>query len=211
VSTTRHNGRTPEAQAFRAERVIDAAIQLATDGGYDAVQMRDVARTAGVALGTLYRYYPSKDVLLSAAIASQVNQLNVDVGQRPPRQGTAEGRAAAVLVRAFHAMQRNRGFAHAAMSSYNIPKPMRDVPADPIKIGSMQPVTMLDVIAMAAWGQDHRTTESEYQALSMLTDLWSTSVIRWLNGWMTASDAEERFGFATKRLLAPGTPDHDPT
>jgi AcrR family transcriptional regulator len=38
-------------QAARRQRVIDAALQLGSEGGYEAVQMRDVARTAGVALG----------------------------------------------------------------------------------------------------------------------------------------------------------------
>ena len=41
------------SQAARRSRVIDAAFQLAGEGGYDAVQMRDVASTASVALGTI--------------------------------------------------------------------------------------------------------------------------------------------------------------
>ena len=53
-------------QAARRQRVIDAAMKLAADGGYDAVQMRDVASEAGVALWTIYRYFASKDHLLAA-------------------------------------------------------------------------------------------------------------------------------------------------
>src|SRR5207247_454894 len=62
-------------QAARRQRVIEAAVALASDGGYDAVQMRDVAGRADVALGTLYRYFPSKDHLLIAALAEQVTAL----------------------------------------------------------------------------------------------------------------------------------------
>ena len=47
--------------AARKERLIAAATALAAEGGYDAVQMRDVAARAEVALGTLYRHYASKD------------------------------------------------------------------------------------------------------------------------------------------------------
>ena len=61
-------GRTSEAQAARTDRMIRAAIELAGQGGYEAVQMREVARMAGVALATLYRYYPSKNELLLAAV-----------------------------------------------------------------------------------------------------------------------------------------------
>ena len=50
--------------------MLVAALQLGADGGYDAVQMRDVAASAEVALGTIYRYFPSKDALLAAAWSS---------------------------------------------------------------------------------------------------------------------------------------------
>ena len=55
-----------KSQAARRQRVLVAALELGADGGYDAVQMRDVATTAGVALGTIYRYFSSKDHLLAA-------------------------------------------------------------------------------------------------------------------------------------------------
>ena len=53
-------------QAARRDRVLDAAMSLAAEGGYDAVQMRDVASRAQVALGTIYRYFSSKDHVLAA-------------------------------------------------------------------------------------------------------------------------------------------------
>src|SRR5680860_1840813 len=43
-------------QAARRRRVLDAAVRLADRGGFDSVQMRDVATEASVALGTVYRY-----------------------------------------------------------------------------------------------------------------------------------------------------------
>jgi AcrR family transcriptional regulator len=49
----------PRNQAARRGRVIEAAMALAAEGGYDAVQMRDVASGANVALGTIYRYFTS--------------------------------------------------------------------------------------------------------------------------------------------------------
>ena len=74
------------SQAARRERVIRAAIDLAASGGYDAVQMRDVAAHGQVALGTIYRYFTSKDHLLAAAQVEWVTDLERRVGQRPPRQ-----------------------------------------------------------------------------------------------------------------------------
>jgi AcrR family transcriptional regulator len=49
-------------------RILEATIELATAGGYDAVRQRDVAAKAKVALATVYARFASKDVLLSAAL-----------------------------------------------------------------------------------------------------------------------------------------------
>ena len=59
------------AQRERRRRILDATIALAEEGGFDAVQMRAVADDADVALGTLYRYFPSKIHLLVTALGRQ--------------------------------------------------------------------------------------------------------------------------------------------
>src|SRR5437016_12061785 len=84
----------------RKERLIEAAVGLAAEGGYDAVQMRDVAARAEVALGTLYRHYSSKDQLLLAAMAAQADVLRERLVQRPPRGDTPAARVAEGLRRA---------------------------------------------------------------------------------------------------------------
>ena len=54
---------------------------LGLDGGYEAVQMRDVAARADVAMGTVYRYFTSKDHLLAAALVHWVEQLDARLAQ----------------------------------------------------------------------------------------------------------------------------------
>ena len=68
------------AQQARRQRVVDAAMALGLDGGYEAVQMRDVAARADVAMGTVYRYFTSKDHLLAAALVHWVEQLDTPAG-----------------------------------------------------------------------------------------------------------------------------------
>jgi AcrR family transcriptional regulator len=55
-------------QLVRRAKIIEAVIDLIADVGADAVQMRDVSKRSGVALGTVYRYFNSKDYLLAAAL-----------------------------------------------------------------------------------------------------------------------------------------------
>jgi len=54
---------------------------LGLEGGYEAVQMRDVAARADVAMGTVYRYFTSKDHLLAATLVHWVEMLDTRIGQ----------------------------------------------------------------------------------------------------------------------------------
>ena len=92
------------SQAARRERVLRTALELGATGGYDAVQMRDVASSAGVALGTIYRYFESKDHLLAAAMVEWVADLERRVGQRPPKGDSVAERVMDVLARATRAV-----------------------------------------------------------------------------------------------------------
>src|SRR5215472_13848138 len=69
------------AQRERRKRILDATLTLASKGGYDAVQMREVADRADVALGTLYRYFPSKIHLLVSALASEFERTKERLGR----------------------------------------------------------------------------------------------------------------------------------
>jgi AcrR family transcriptional regulator len=55
-------------QRARRDRVLDAAIELVAEGGYERVQIRDVSERAGVAAATVYRYFSSKEHLVAAAV-----------------------------------------------------------------------------------------------------------------------------------------------
>src|ERR1700680_2147627 len=44
--------------------ILESALQLFRDKGFDATTMRDVANQAGVALGAAYYYFDSKDAIV---------------------------------------------------------------------------------------------------------------------------------------------------
>lgn len=58
----------PAHQVRRRERIVAAADRLLGAGDYESVQIRDVAAEAGIALGTLYRYFPSKELLYATVL-----------------------------------------------------------------------------------------------------------------------------------------------
>lgn len=63
----------------RSRRILETAIELAEKGGFSAVRLRDVAEKAGVALGTVYKRFQSKEDMLVAALEMQMEQLETHV------------------------------------------------------------------------------------------------------------------------------------
>src|SRR2546429_4800800 len=95
------------AQRERRKRILDATLALASKGGYDAVQMRTVAERADVALGTLYRYFPSKIHLLVSALAQEFERTQERLDRRPIPGDTPYDRLIYVLSRVTRNMQRD--------------------------------------------------------------------------------------------------------
>src|SRR5262245_16329963 len=75
--------------------ILDAALTLAERGGFDRVRQRDVAAKAGVALGTLYKRFRSKEGILVAVMARDADVLDRKLDRRPPEGATGEERVAA--------------------------------------------------------------------------------------------------------------------
>ena len=66
-------------QRERRERLIESARELAVEGGYPAVTMHDVADRAGVARATVYRYFATKDHLLTEVAAAWAHRVTDDI------------------------------------------------------------------------------------------------------------------------------------
>src|SRR4051794_10318762 len=83
-----------ERQEARRRRILTASARLASRGGFDAVQMREVAEHSSVALGTLYRYFPSKVHLLVATMQDQLQRMHGTLRKRPPTEADPAARVA---------------------------------------------------------------------------------------------------------------------
>ncbi len=71
------------SQRARRDRIIAAALRQLEDGEYDRIQMRDIAEHADVALGTVYRYFVSKEHLFAAVLLEWSESLDDRVQRRP--------------------------------------------------------------------------------------------------------------------------------
>ena len=72
----------PAYQAARRQRIIDAAGSLLEERDYEQIQVRDVATAASFAVGTVYRYFTSKDHLYAAVLHAWGSRFG-DVSRAP--------------------------------------------------------------------------------------------------------------------------------
>src|SRR6266511_2806534 len=67
----------------RAERILDAAAALILRWGYNKTTIDDIARQAGVAKGTIYLHWNTREELFAALMKREKAALSEDVRQRP--------------------------------------------------------------------------------------------------------------------------------
>lgn len=180
------------SQSERRARVIQAAIELATEGGYDAVQMRDVAARADVALGTVYRYFSSKDHLLAAALLEWARSLD---GAPPKAVSTDDDpvdRLITVIRRITRASARAPELFAALVTAITAPDPaVSECQAEVQRIVSMvlsAPLVDID-------------PEMRDGIVRVLAHVWFASLLGWVNGWTQMGAVAEELEFAARLML----------
>lgn len=95
--------------AVRHDAILAAARALAAEGGLGAVQIAPVAERAGIAAGTVYRYFPSKTELV-AALAGLMSEREIGAIRRAAdaAPGPLSALAAAIATFAARALARRK-------------------------------------------------------------------------------------------------------
>ncbi|WP_329018061.1 TetR family transcriptional regulator [Streptomyces sp. NBC_00690] len=176
-----------QRQEARRRSILDASTQLAGRGGFDAVQMREVAERSGVALGTLYRYFPSKIHLLVAIMQDQLDHLHTTLRKRPPAGTGPAERVAETLMRAFRALQREPQLADAMVRALTFAD--RSVSAEVDRVSQQTTAIILDAMAVA------EPTAAQLSAVRVVEHTWHAALITWLSG--RASIAQVRADIET--------------
>jgi TetR/AcrR family transcriptional regulator, cholesterol catabolism regulator len=183
------------AQAARRDRVLRAALKLGAAGGYEAVQMRDVAAEADVALGTIYRYFSSKDHLLAAALVTWTGDLEQQIVRRPPAGRSVADRVANVLQRATRGMEREPKLTAALMAAISSPDPGAASCQGEVR------ASMARVLDRAL--PDEIGPEVRNQVIRVLNFVWYGALLGWVNGWEGTDDVGREITDAAHLLLDP--------
>jgi TetR/AcrR family transcriptional regulator, cholesterol catabolism regulator len=94
-----------EGQLARRQRIIDAGLVLLERNEYDRIQIKDVAEEAGVALGTLYHYFSSKEHLFAEVLVKWAAALRASLARRPLQGLTPREKLTVALHRSVRAFQ----------------------------------------------------------------------------------------------------------
>ncbi|WUV84648.1 TetR family transcriptional regulator [Streptomyces sp. NBC_01476] len=174
-----------ERQEQRRRRILDASTRLAVRGGFDAVQMREVAETSGVALGTLYRYFPSKIHLLVATMEDQLGLLHLALRERPPAATAPSERVAETLLRAFRALQREPQLADAMVRALIFAD--RSVGAEVATVSRLTRTIIVDAMGPRAAAPG----EGRLAAVRVIEHTWHAALVSWLSGRSTVAQVTQ--------------------
>jgi AcrR family transcriptional regulator len=184
---------TSAAQRDRQTRILDACLVLAAKGGYEAVQMRIVAEQAGVALGTLYRYFPSKIHLLVAALAREIERTQEKMDRVTIPGETPDERMLFVLGRMTRNMQRSPMLAEAMTRAFMF--------ADPSAAAEVNAVARLMERILSRAIHEGEPSPDEAAIARIICDVWLSNLVAWVTRRASANDVQEHLELAVKLLL----------
>ncbi|MEU8897741.1 cholesterol catabolism transcriptional regulator KstR [Nocardia sp. NPDC048505] len=191
VSTLSEDELSSAAQRERRKRILDATLALASKGGYDAVQMRAVAERADVAVGTLYRYFPSKVHLLVSALSREFEQIE---GKRRQLAGeTPRERMHLLLTSITRMMQRDPLLTEAMTRAFMFADASAAAEVD--RVGKV----MDRVFARAM--NDGDPTERQLAIARVISDVWLSNLVAWLTRRASATDVTDRLELTVDLLL----------
>ncbi len=181
------------AQRERRKRILDATLALASKGGYDAVQMRTVAERADVALGTLYRYFPSKIHLLVGALTEEFEQMQEKLDRKPIPGETPADRMLYVLSRVTRTMQRDPMLTEAMTRAFMF--------ADPSAAAEVNTVARQMVRMFTRAMHDGEPSADDLAIARVIGDVWLSNLVAWVTRRASADDVASRLELAARLLL----------
>ncbi|MDE0607370.1 MAG: TetR family transcriptional regulator [Acidimicrobiaceae bacterium] len=183
-----------QRQAQRRQRVLRTALELAGEGGYEGVQMREVAERADVALGTVYHYFTSKDHLLAETLAEWLRGLEANVARNPARGDTTLERVLDLLRRTTRAMQSNQKVSAALIGG---------LVAEGEQVAACQQEMheMFSAMLGTAFPPDYPRDRRD-KIIRSLEHIWFSELIGWKNGWNPFEQSVRELEDAAELFLA---------
>ena len=178
-------------QFARRQRIVRTALRALAASDYDQVKISDVARDSGVALGTLYRYFASKEHLFAAVFVEWEGALKKKLEKEPPHGHTEADRLRDVFGRTIRAFQLQPQFFRVVM--------MLTATADTYAADLYQSVSaqFRDTVQTAFTGPFDENRQAIYTTVNSVLD---TSLRAWVMSHLTIQDVYDNVDNAIRLI-----------
>ena len=183
------------AQRERRQRILDAAVALASKGGFEQMQMRAVAERADVALGTLYRYFPSKIHLLVSALGREFERANQGIEKRVVPGDSPAERVTHVLRRTTRTLQQDPHLTEALTRAFMFAD--ASVQAEIHNVGML----LTRMLTRAMHPGQTELTDDDIAIARVIGDVWLSTLVGWVTGRTSAADTAAQMEKAVHLLL----------
>jgi len=185
------------------EKILDVAVSLAEKGGFDRVRQREVAAEAGVALGTLYKRFRSKEDLLCAALKRDSEMLVRRMERAPARGDTAHERLCNFLQLVTRALLKKPNYARAVIRAMSSGVP--EIAANVAAYQGLMNGLIIGALRGGArpGGADDAAppTRKEARLALLLQQIWFATLVGWSAGLYTQNETLEQMRQTTKVIL----------
>jgi AcrR family transcriptional regulator len=177
---------------------------LAEEGGFENVRQRDVAAKAGVALGTLYKRFRSKEEILCAALEREAATLERKMETSPAGGKTELERIDAFFKITTRGLLRKPKFARAVVRAMASGEDgvAKTVASYHGRIAGLIIAAMRGVgrLSFADAGTQPPTV-NEIQLAALLQQIWFAALVGWSAGLIGPNDVTEQVKTAAGLLL----------
>lgn len=185
----------------RKDRIIDVAIRLAEEGGFENVRQRDVAKQSGVALGTLYKSFRSKEDILAAALHRETDMLENKLERKPAKGETAAERLGTLFQMLTRTILRKPNYARAVLRAMTSGEEVaQKVVAHQVKVTRMVIAAIRGTTPTAAFDKT-APSEAELTVAMLLQNLWFAALVGWSAKLHGQARVVEQMRIAAELLL----------
>lgn len=168
---------------FRTAELVAAARRVFSQRGYQKATMGEIAKIAGVAKGTIYLYYPSKQAAYWAAMEQGILGMLEATRRSMEVAGTAEAKIRTFIECKIAYFEQNRDFfkiyfsefGHSLAHSARLRKPFRELYVQQVQI-------LRGVLEQGIRNQEIRPVPPDAAAFA-ICDLTRSMAIQRVLGW----------------------------
>jgi AcrR family transcriptional regulator len=133
---------TAEAKSATRQRILQAATSLFVSGGWQSTTTRDIAEEAGIATGTLFNYFSTKEAIAASLVAEALGRAGEEFTPESHNENSLESGLFTLIWSGLRSLRQFRKFLAPASDTIFSPlaRQTLDSPGDAIRVNHLEQV-----------------------------------------------------------------------